>query len=119
MTTDTPYLSITEENLGLVLRQAAQTWQQRATEFELKRGTKGRAAQLEAYLQGTLAVATATRLMTHQHAHNVAFMVAIGRAEEVIDRWASWLTDAEAAEACQGRANGLAAESRERQDAGR
>ena len=97
-------LDLTPENRGIILRAAAQTWERRAAEFALKPGTKGRAAQLEAFLQGVLAVATAGRLMTHDEAQHVAFMVAIGRAEEAVAHWGAWLTDAEQAERCRGRA---------------
>lgn len=110
LTMTSPFLSLTPENRGVILNAAAATWTARCAELALKAGTKGRQRELEAYLQGVLAVATAARLMTHQEASQVAFIVAVGRAEEVIARWGAYRTDAEAAEDVRKRTAGAAAE---------
>jgi hypothetical protein len=106
-----PFLSLTPENRGVILRAAADTWTTRCSELGLKAGTKGRQRELEAYLQGVLAVATAARLVDHGEASRVAFIVAIGRAEEVVARWAAYRTDEEAAADVRKRTAGAAAEA--------
>ena len=59
--------------------EVRRVWAMRAAELKLKPGTKGYEAQQEAYLQGVVAVATATGVMTMARAHMVSFLVACGR----------------------------------------
>lgn len=70
-----------------ILRQAAMVWNMRAAGLELRRGTKRRQHDLEAYLQGVLAVATAAEVMSLKQADLIALLVAAGRAEEQIETW--------------------------------
>jgi|GEM_PF-2705631 len=93
-----PFLALTAQNRQLVLREAARTWDARCSELKLRTGTKGRQHELEAYLQGVLAVATATRLLGEIAASQVALLVSTGRAEDVVARWGAYRTEAEAAE---------------------
>lgn len=63
---------------------AAEAWHNRCRELGLKPGTKGRQRELEAFLQGALAVATAAGIMTMQRAHMISFLVSLGRGEEIL-----------------------------------
>jgi len=109
-----PFLSLTSDNRIVILRDAANAWSRRCQSLALRKGTKMRANQLEAFLQGALAVLTSTRILSQDDAHRVGFLVMVDRAEELIERWASDRTDAEAAEDCRSRAAGLAEEGRKR-----
>lgn len=64
--------------------KAAEAWHNRCQALGLKPGTKGRQRELEAFLQGALAVATATGNMTMQRAHMLGFLVSVGRGEEIL-----------------------------------
>ena len=66
------------------LYQVRLAWEQRASTLGLKKGMKARAVQLEAYLQGAIAALTCLRVMSHDEAARVAFLVMVGRAEEWI-----------------------------------
>ena len=66
--------------------QICAVWAQRVASFKLKPGTQGYKRQQEAYLQGVLAALTTANLMTHDRAHMIAFMVFVGRADEVL-KW--------------------------------
>lgn len=109
-----PYLSLTAGNRVVILRNAAETWVRRCRALQLRKGTKTRANQVEAFLQGALAVLTCARVLSHDDAGRIGFLVSVDRAEEVIERWAADRTDAEAAEDCRARAAGLADEARAR-----
>lgn len=61
-----------------------QSWHTRAADMKLKPGTKRHDEQMCAFLQGALAVATATNAMTMERAHMLGFLVACGRAEMVL-----------------------------------
>ena len=98
------FLSLNHQNRATILRAAAETWAKRCASLGLKPGTKGRQRELEAYLQGVLAVATAARLVTHSHASQVAFLVAVDRGEEVISGWAAFEPEQEAAAAAAAAA---------------
>ena len=56
-------------------------WQRRAVDLRLRPGTKGYINQQEAFLQGALAVATATGVMTMDRAQMLAFLVMCGRID--------------------------------------
>lgn len=101
------YLALTNDNRTIILRTTAETWAARCKGLGLRPGTQKRQHQLEAFLQGALAVLTCTRVMNHDAAGRVAFMVAIGRGEEEIARWALLRTEAEAAEDVRARAAAL------------
>lgn len=62
----------------------SETWQKRARELRLRPGTKGYINQQEAFLQGALAVATATGVMEMGRASTLAFLVACGRIDMVL-----------------------------------
>jgi hypothetical protein len=64
--------------------QICAVWEQRVASFKLKPGTQGYKRQQEAYLQGVLTALTTANLMTHDRAHQIAFMVLVGRADEVL-----------------------------------
>lgn len=72
------------ETRAAALYQVRLAWENRASTLGLKKGTKGRGVQLEAYLQGALAALTCLRVMSHDEAARVAFLVMVGRAEEWI-----------------------------------
>lgn len=61
-----------------------QVWHRRASELRLRPGTKGYINQQEAFLQGALAVATATGVMEMGRASTLAFLVACGRIDMVL-----------------------------------
>lgn len=61
-----------------------QAWHARARELRLKPGTKGYINQQEAFLQGALAVATATGAMTMDRAQMLAFLVMCGRIDSIL-----------------------------------
>ncbi len=86
--TTIPFLTLNAENRRIILRQTAEVWTTRCSNLGLKRGTKGRKRELEAYLQGALAVLTATRVINLDHAAMVAVYVSAGRGESVIEQWA-------------------------------
>lgn len=108
-----PYLSLTSDNRVTLLRNTAEMWRQRCDTLSLRRGTKGRQHQLEAFLQGALAVLTCARVLSHDDAGRLGFMVMAGRAEAVIERWAAERTDAQATEDCRARAAQLAQDARD------
>lgn len=60
------------------------SWAARCSNLNLRPGTKGRERELAAFLQGALAVATATGAMTMERASMIAFLVAVGRGEEFL-----------------------------------
>lgn len=64
--------------------QVRSVWRKRCNDLDIKPGSKVRAVQLEAYLQGVLAVATATGVMTMDRANQIAFLVSVGRGEEFL-----------------------------------
>lgn len=72
-----------------MLAEAAIAWARRVTGLELRKGTAKRAAQVEAFLQGVLAVMTSGNYMSIEEANRIGFLVAVGRAEEVIVQWAA------------------------------
>lgn len=77
-------------NFGTTVRRAVgEAWQMRCADLRLREGTKGRQRELEAYLQGALAALTAANIMSLSQAQYVAIMVAAGRGEELIERWAT------------------------------
>lgn len=82
MTTNTPRVPVEADYWP----QIAETWRMRAASERLKPGTKRYADQQCAYLQGALAALTTTGLMTMDRAHQMAFFVAIGRADELL-KW--------------------------------
>lgn len=59
-------------------------WQQRAQSFALRKGTKGYQREAEAFLQGVLALATKLGVMTIERANQLAWLVAVGRIDEVL-----------------------------------
>ena len=59
-------------------------WNARAKSLGLKPKSKGYIAQQEAYLQGVLAVATATGAMTMDRAQMIGFLVMCGRIDSVL-----------------------------------
>jgi len=63
---------------------AREAWATRCRELGLRKGTVKREDQLAAFLQGVVAVATAAGLMPMHRAQMVAFMVAVGRGEELL-----------------------------------
>jgi len=72
--------------------QVCAAWEQRVAEFGLKSGTQAYKRQQEAYLQGVIAALTAVNLMSHDRANQIAFMVYVGRADQVLT-W-QWHTKA-------------------------
>lgn len=82
------YLTLNDENRDIILRGTAAAWQQRCKTLNLKLGTKGRQRELEAFLQGALAVLTATRVISHDTADIWCLFVYTGRGEAVIENWA-------------------------------
>lgn len=62
----------------------ADAWRARAAALGLRPGTKRYIAQQEAFLQGALAVATATGVMTHSRADILAYLVLCGRIDMVL-----------------------------------
>ena len=87
MSTENNTESTRAPELRACLKECARVWEGRCAELGLKRGTKGRMVQLEAYLQGTLAALTASGLMPHTHAQQIALLVAVGRGEDTVTRW--------------------------------
>lgn len=61
-----------------------EAWRARAAALGLKPGTKRYIDQQEAFLQGALAVATATGVMTHGRADMIGFLVMCGRIDMVL-----------------------------------
>ena len=59
-------------------------WRVRAAYLGLRPGTKRYLDQQEAFLQGAVAVATATGVMTHARADMIAFLVMCGRIDMVL-----------------------------------
>ena len=59
-------------------------WRARAADLGLKPGTKRYLDQQEAFLQGAVAVATATGVMTHGRADMIGFLVMCGRIDMVL-----------------------------------
>lgn len=70
-----------------MLYQAALAWEARCKALGLRKGTKGRTAQLVAFLQGILAVLTSGHYMTDDEAQRAAFLVSVGRGEELVRCW--------------------------------
>ena len=62
----------------------ADSWRARAAALRLKPGTKRYIDQQEAFLQGAVAVATATGVMTHGRADMIGFLVMCGRIDMVL-----------------------------------
>jgi len=62
----------------------ADAWRTRAKSLGLKPKSKGYKAQQEAYLQGVLAVATATGVMSMDRANMLALLVMCGRIDSVL-----------------------------------
>lgn len=87
MTNPVPHLDLTDDNRAVILRVTADTWATRCSELRLKPGSAARRAQLEAFLQGALAVLTSTRVMNRDSAQHVALAVAVGRGEDVLQAW--------------------------------
>lgn len=83
------HLNLNNENRDAIQKQAALAWHRRCSELELKPGTKSRMVQMEAYLQGAVAVMTSAQIMTFDEAHSVQFLVMVGRGEELLNRWAA------------------------------
>lgn len=61
-----------------------EAWHNRARELELNPKTKRYADQQLAFLQGALAVATATGVMPMGRAHTLALLACVGRGEMVL-----------------------------------
>lgn len=61
-----------------------EAWRARAAALGLRPGTKRYIDQQEAFLQGALAVATATGVMTHERASMLGFLVLCGRIDMVL-----------------------------------
>lgn len=59
-------------------------WRARAAALGLRPGTKRYIDQQEAFLQGAVAVATATGVMTHDRANMIGFLVMCGRIDMVL-----------------------------------
>ena len=74
-------MTIPETNYWPTVTQA---WHRRASDLRLRPGTKGYTNQQEAFLQGVLAVATATGAMTMDRAQMLAFLVACGRIDSIL-----------------------------------
>jgi hypothetical protein len=66
------------------MAQAAQVWVERCRALGAKPGTKQHDRERESYLQGVLAVATASGLMNHDRAAQIGFLVSVGRIEMVL-----------------------------------
>lgn len=82
------YLTLSNENRDIILRATAETWQLRCKTLNLKLGTKGRQRELEAFLQGALAVLIATRVINLDTVNVCHLFVCTGRGESVIEMWA-------------------------------
>ena len=74
-------MTMSETNYWPAVTQA---WHRRASDLRLRPGTKGYINQQEAFLQGVLAVATATGVMTMDRAQMLAFLVMAGRIDMVL-----------------------------------
>ena len=59
-------------------------WRARAATLGLRPGTKRYIDQQEAFLQGAVALATATGVMTHERASMLGFLVMCGRIDMVL-----------------------------------
>lgn len=76
-----------------------EAWRARAADLGLKPGTKRYLDQQEAFLQGAVAVATATGVMTHGRADMIGFLVMCGRIDMVLPPKAPASAPAEPAQA--------------------
>lgn len=61
--------------------EVRKVWHQRAAALKLKPGAVKYESQIAAYLQGVLAVATATGIMTMERASVLGFLLAAGRID--------------------------------------
>jgi hypothetical protein len=64
--------------------EVRRVWAMRAKELGLKPKSKGYKDQLEAYLQGVVALATTLNVMSHERAQMISFFVCVGRADGLI-----------------------------------
>lgn len=89
--TDMAHLDLTGESRRLIQREVANAWHQRCTSLGLRKGTKGRQVQLEAFLQAALAALTAARIVSADDAARVGFLVLVDRGEELLTQWADYI----------------------------
>ena len=82
-----PQTRTLNQRRDVMLSEAAKAWKRRCSELELRPGTKKREIQLEAFLQGVTAVMSSGRYMLQDELGHIAFMVMIGRGEEVTENW--------------------------------
>lgn len=101
---------------ALVMPTACVVWEDRASALGLPKKGERREKDREAYMQGVLATLVAAGIMTPERANQLAFLTSVGRLGDYMDKQAALYPErvAQAAAAVQARANGLAAEAREK-----